>query len=142
MIKCYLFQNISSYIHHSIAFLFQTSHHYSYTLCNNPLSNTSPTMLIAEICLGIHIISLKCSLITPAYDLFVSFIRALALTFFSDSFCLSPSGLLLFELLGKTYPWTQGTLSTTSCRFKTNYTCTKGPKTIRTLCCQPSTLSI
>lgn len=83
-------------------------------------------LIIAEICLGIHVIGSKYSFITPAYDLFVSFIKALALSFSSDYLCLRPSGLLLFELLGKTYQWTQGTLSTTFCQFKTNYTCTKG----------------
>lgn len=78
--------------------------------------------------------SVTYSFITPPYHLFISFITAFALSFSSDCLCLTSSGLLLFKLLGKTYQWTQGTLSATSCQFKNNYTFTNGPKNIQTLC--------
>lgn len=103
-------------------------------LCQTRLSPRC--LLIAEICLGIVVISLKYSFITPAYDLLSLLLKLLlSLPPLTVSLlCLSLSSLLLFELLGKTYQWTQGTLSNTSCQFKTNYPCTKGPKNIQTLC--------
>lgn len=103
-------------------------------LCQTLLSPCC--LLIAEICLGILVISLKYSFITPAYDLLSLLLKLLlSLPPLTVSLlCLSLSSLLLFELLGKTYQWTQGTLSNTSCQFKTNYPCTKGPKNIQTLC--------
>lgn len=86
-------------------------------------------MLIAEICLVIHVIRFENIPLSCQHMTFLSLLSKILLS-------LPPLTVFVslrlvsccFELLGKTHQWTEGTLSTASCRFKTNYTYTKGPK--------------
>lgn len=137
MIECCLLYKINTA---PIIFIIQTSHRYSCTICHSPSSSASLTMLPA-CCWIVPRRSVEHIPLSHWLMTFLSFfIKALALSSSSDCLCLSPSVPLLFQLLGKTYQWTQGTLFTTSCRFKTNYTGTKTPQKIQTLCWQASTL--